>query len=290
MKNKLHLTRVKVNVAKDIKNRQDYIGGSDIASILGLNPYQSAYTLWAIKTGLIEPQDISDKEAVWWGTNTELLIGKRFAMKTDKRIKRSSYAYGVKEYPFLRGHVDFLIVGENAGLECKSVGWNGLNYAEGEIPPAHYAQMQFYILLTGRKNWYLATHRNNGEFFVNSVARNDEFIEQIIADAVEFWNHVQSGEPVSVDDSKNTAETLGMIYPNETVGETVDLSKLEGELVALQELGNQKKSLDSLAEKYKNEVKAVMKDAERGETDTFIVTWKTNAKGSRVFRVVEKDV
>ena len=38
--------------------RKGSIGGSDAAAIVGLNPYKSAYALWAEKSGKIEPEDI----------------------------------------------------------------------------------------------------------------------------------------------------------------------------------------------------------------------------------------
>ena len=51
--------------------RRKSIGGSDAASILGLNQYNSAYSLWCEKTGKITPEDISSKEAVRLGNDLE---------------------------------------------------------------------------------------------------------------------------------------------------------------------------------------------------------------------------
>ena len=110
-------------------DRDKFIGGSDIGAILGLNPWKSAYTLWAEKTGRIEVEDISDKEAVWWGTNMEELVAKRFCMKTGKKVKKTTYEFSCKEYPFLVAHVDRLGVGEKFVLECKTTSArNRMNY------------------------------------------------------------------------------------------------------------------------------------------------------------------
>lgn len=43
------------------------LGGSDIGTALGFNSFKSPYQLWAEKTGLIEPEDISDKVAIQIG-------------------------------------------------------------------------------------------------------------------------------------------------------------------------------------------------------------------------------
>lgn len=286
---KLHPTKERVkNMRKDIENRRDYIGGSDIGTVLGLNPYKSKFTLWNEKVGNVEPEDISDKDPVWFGTMTEAINGKRFAMKTGKKIQRSNYAYGVKEYPFIRTHVDFLVKGESAGLECKFTGLNRFNYDDGEIPPSHYAQVQLYMACTGRKTWYVATIEGN-RYHINSVERNEEFIEQMFIELKDFWNHVVSGTPVEIDGSESTSKTIASMFPegDEEV-ETVDLEEYDGTLVALQELNSQQKNLKELSDKYKNEIKAFMGTAEKGASSQFEVSWKTDKRGTRTFRFKEK--
>lgn len=286
---KYHLTKTKVaNVREDIENRKGYIGGSDIGTIMGVNQWKSPYTLWAEKTGLIEAEDISDKDAVWFGVMEEDIIAKRFTMKTELKVKKSNYAYGCKEYPYLRGHVDRIAAKGKWGLEIKTTSsWNKTKYDEGEIPEAHYWQCMFYMFLTGWDTWYLATKRDN-RFYITKISRDDEAIERMLDACEDFWNHVQSGEPVEIDGSDSTQETLEQMYPEEHQGETVNLDSQEDTLLALLELGTQEKNLKELKTKYQNEIKAVLGEAEKGETGQFTVSWKANAKGTRVFRLVEK--
>lgn len=288
---KYHLTKTKVaNVREDIENRSGYIGGSDIGTIMGVNQWKSPYTLWAEKTGLIEVEDISDKDAVWFGVMEEDIIAKRFTMKTELKVKKSNYAYGCKEYPYLRGHVDRIASKGKWGLEIKTTSsWNKTKYDEGEIPESHYWQCMFYMFLTGWDTWYLATKRDN-RFYITKINRDDEAIERMLDACEDFWNHVQSGEPVEIDGSDSTQETLEQMYPEEHQGETVNLDSQEDTLLALLELGTQEKNLKELKTKYQNEIKAVLGEAEKGETGQFIVSWKANAKGTRVFRLVEKSL
>ena len=288
---KYHLTKTKVeNVREDIENRTGYIGGSDIGTIMGVNQWKSPYTLWAEKTGLITPEDISDKDAVWFGVMEEDIIAKRFSMKTELKVKKSNFAYGCMEYPYLKGHVDRIASKGKWGLEIKTTSsWNKTKYDEGEIPEAHYWQCMFYMFVTGWDTWYLATKRDN-RFYITKISRDEEAIERMLAACADFWNHVQTGEPVEIDGSDSTQETLAMMYPNENQGEVVDLEKSEDTLLALQELGTQEKNIKELKTKYQNEIKAVLGEAERGETPQFTVSWKANAKGTRVFRLVEKPV
>ena len=78
-------------------DRDKYIGGSDAGTILGLNPWKSPYTLWCEKTGLLTPEDISDKEAVWWGNYDEEGVARRFTEKTNLEVQRSNKSYYLEE-------------------------------------------------------------------------------------------------------------------------------------------------------------------------------------------------
>ena len=50
------ITKIKTENREEWKAlRHQYIGGSDAASVVGLNPYKSAFSLWAEKTGKIAP-------------------------------------------------------------------------------------------------------------------------------------------------------------------------------------------------------------------------------------------
>ena len=63
-----------------LKARDQHIGGSEAASVLGLNPYQSNTDLWRIKTGQREAEDISDKPYVRYGHDAEPLLRELFKL------------------------------------------------------------------------------------------------------------------------------------------------------------------------------------------------------------------
>ena len=265
-------------------DRTEFIGGSDIGTILGLNPWKSAYTLWAEKSGRIEAEDISDKEAVWWGTNMEELVAKRFCMKTGKKVKKTTYEFSCKEYPFLVAHVDRLGVGEKFVLECKTTSArNRTNYSEGEIPPYHYAQVQFYLMLTGYKVGYLATKRDS-DFYVTKIDRNDEFIEEIKESAISFWQMVQDGTEPDIDDSESTADTINQMYP-ESIQAVMDLSDYRQTVESRIQVAYQIRSLESIKRQCDSVLKSVMQDCESAVCDEHKISWKVNAKGTRVFTI-----
>ena len=53
--------------------------------------------------------------------------------------------------------VDRLIVGENAGLECKTASaYNADKWKDNVIPEHYLIQCYHYMAVTGKKEWYIA--------------------------------------------------------------------------------------------------------------------------------------
>ena len=78
--------------------RRKYIGGSDAASVIGMNPYKSAYSLWAEKTGKIP--EFEGNLATDVGTYMEDFIAKRFEQETGKKVRRENRSFLNDKYPW----------------------------------------------------------------------------------------------------------------------------------------------------------------------------------------------
>lgn len=68
--------------------RQQGIGSSDAAMAIGLSPYKSPLSLWLEKTHRKAPDDLSEKEAVIWGTVLEPVLASVYAERTGKKVRR----------------------------------------------------------------------------------------------------------------------------------------------------------------------------------------------------------
>lgn len=259
-------------------DREHFIGGSDVGTIMGMNQWKSAYTLWAEKTGLIEVPDLSDKEAVWWGNYDEEGVARRFSEKTGKKVRRSMMSYGIAEIPYLRGHIDRILIGEKAGLECKTTSaWNRTDYDSGNIPPAHYAQCQFYMLVTGFDHWYYAVKRDNRQFYVQCVDRDDEFIRNMIDACAEFWNDVQTGTAPAVDGSESTTETLSRLHGADQAKDDQYTIRLGEDAVGDLNEATKIKKLESELKKeravYENQIRKLIGDYQHATAGDYRVSW-----------------
>ena len=66
--------------AEWLKNRKRGIGGSDIAAVIGQNPFMSNVDLWDIKTGKKQQPDLSDNPRVSYGVEAEKYLRELFAL------------------------------------------------------------------------------------------------------------------------------------------------------------------------------------------------------------------
>ena len=127
-----------LNLSKEdwLRYRKCGITGTDAGAILGLNPYRSAFQVYCDKNS--ETIENIDNEAMRQGRDLEEYVARRFTEATGKKVRRANMIYGNSKYPFMFANVDRFVVGENAGLECKTASaYNSDKWENDEIPP-HY--------------------------------------------------------------------------------------------------------------------------------------------------------
>lgn len=271
--------------------RADTIGGSDAAAILGLNPYKSAYALWAEKTGKVVPEDISGKEAVRLGTDLEEYVAKRFSEATGKKVRRENYTIFRDDMPYAHANYDRLVVGERAGLECKTTNALHLSkFKNGEYPTNYYVQACHYLLISGLDRWYIAVLVLGIEFKVFCVERDEAELEALRAAEADFWEMVQTDTPPDVDGSVSTIDALNAEFPVSEPQTTTDLTGCAADLFLLEECGRQIKALEEKKAAAQARIMESMGSAERGEYGDFSVLWKTQRRSTFDRKLFEKEL
>lgn len=141
-----------------LEERKKGIGGSDAATILGLNPYKTNIDLWEEKTRRKEAEDISGKEYVKYGTQAENLLRELFKLDFPQYEVKHEENTIIKhsEYPFLFASLDGQLINKETGelgiLEIKTT--NILQSMQKEkwkdkIPNNYYCQVLHYLNVTG---------------------------------------------------------------------------------------------------------------------------------------------
>lgn len=149
-----------------LEGRKSFIGGSDVACIMGYNPWKNNVKLWREKKGIELPDDLSDNEAVKYGQVAEEYIRALFAL--DHPELKVEYlpdnSYHNDEYPFAACSLDGWFTdeeGKKGILEIKTsniVSVSQSNKWKNKIPDNYYCQVLYYLGITG---WDYAILRAN---------------------------------------------------------------------------------------------------------------------------------
>lgn len=261
-----------------LEYRRKGIGGSDAAAIVGLNRWRSAFDVYADKLGLKPEQP--DNEAMRQGRDLEDYVAQRFMEATSKKVRRRNAMLQHPEYPFMTANIDRWVVGENAGLECKTTSvLNRAKFSQGEFPPNYYVQCVHYMAVTGAERWYLAVLVLNKAFHVFTIERDEAEVQALIAAEKDFWeNHVLKQIPPTPDGSESTSELLKQMFPEAREREEVALYGHEEKIQQYLELDARVKELTQERDAIKQELQLALADAEIGRAQGYVVEWKNQVR------------
>ena len=269
---------------KDVKeNRHLYIGGSDIAKVMGLSRWGTPLSLWAEKTGKIPPKDLSNIEAVELGNDLEDFVANKFSQKTGKAVRRSPKVYQHPQYPYMVAHIDRLITGSDELLECKTCSFFKKDEWEGEeIPQEYILQVMWYLGITGRRIGHIAVLIGGQSFKYKQIEFDSELFDKMVDAAKDFWQHVQDDTPVDIvatDDetlkdlySNHSEIMIDLIPTDEQTKQACDV--FEERVAYLQEIKMHIKQLQDEQKEIETSVKDIIKDNLGIKTPKYIITWK----------------
>ena len=273
--------------------RRNFIGGSDAGAVVGLNPYKSAYTLWAEKTGKIPEFDGNLTTEV--GSYLEDFVAKLFEKETGKKVRRKNRMLVNDEYPFASANVDRTVVGENAILECKTT--NSFpamrKFKNGEYPESWYCQMTHYLAVGGYEKAYLAVLIGCREFKVFELDRDEGEIKALMSAEEEFWNNnvLKDIAPIA-DGASSTSETISTIYP-ESTDNSVSLMAYEADLKSYMTYTSLIKDVEKQRDEVANRIKAFMGESGKGESNGYKVSWTSSERktfDTKKFASAHKDI
>lgn len=251
-----------------LQERRKGLGGSDVAVLFGVHPWESPYSLWLDKTGKAPLEEGESDVRLEVGKELEPLI-RRLYMRTTGRIVHAPGNQTIpdQECPCMRGTPDGQIEaykgapgpgpgifeGKTAMVFVKGA-WD-----MGKTPLYYEIQVQCYMAIMGY-TWASTACLVLGSkdpLIIRDVARNDHFIAALRQKAGQWWEkHVLGGEAPPVDGTEATTRALKALYPEDT-GQVVALSKQGVE--AWEELGECKDSIKAL-EKRKSKNQNILRD------------------------------
>ena len=139
-----------------LEHRNKYIGGSDAACVLGLNPWRSNVELWEIKTGRREQEDISEKPFVKYGHDAEPYLRELFALDfPEYEVEYVENNMWLNDaFPWAHASIDGWLIEKDTGrrgvLEIKTtniVRAGQRDEWKDRIPTTYFCQCLHYMMV-----------------------------------------------------------------------------------------------------------------------------------------------
>jgi putative phage-type endonuclease len=280
-----------------LAERAKGIGASEVGTILGLNPYESAFELYLRKTGQLPAKD--ESLAMWLGHEMEPIIARRYEMETGRMLADPG-DFAVlphPDYPWLRSTLDRVTEfedGEVGPVELKSIGIDrDGDWLDGRAPLRYQPQPQIQMACMGATQAELVAIVGNRDFVIVRLERNDEFLDAIIPMLYEFWLGVQTNRPPDVDGSESCTRALKALHPLDN-GETIALPNEFADIIEYwQDLKATRKAAQTQIDLIENQIRAALGDNTFGTVDGLTVSNKTQTRKSytvadATFRVLRK--
>lgn len=264
--------------------RKKSLGGSDIASVLGLSKFRGKLALYWEK---VSDELQEDKEIFEWGRRLEPVVVQKFAdSHPDWKVESYPYiVYGDNEWE--SANLDSIITlddGTLAILEIKTTDVsNSSDWQDDKVPEYYITQIQWYMGITGIHKGFFGCLIGGNKYVEKEIDFNPRLFELMQEAAKSYWNnHIITGIPPHVD-SSNDAEVVKSMYPADRVTDTVvpigDIEYILGELEEVNKVVSEYTERKAILE---GRIKEHLGFNARGESSRFSVGWIVSKAPVRV--------
>lgn len=258
----------------DIGLRKTGIGGSDVASILGVSKWGTPLGVYFAKRGESTPPT-EENESMRWGTLLEPVIRQRYSDVTGREVRLPTEMLRHPKHDFMIANIDGC-TDDGRLLEVKTARSAAEWGEEGtdEIPLAYNCQVQHYMIVTGLIVADVAVLIGGSDFRIYEVPADPELQDMLIDREAAFWELVKNGtppEPISYVDAIKRFKT----------SIAASIQATEAIIDAVRDLRHTREEIDRL--KADEEAIKTRLMVEMGENDTLIApdgsvlcTWKSS--------------
>lgn len=294
---------------EELKARSAFVGASDAAAILGLNPNRNIADVYFAKRRLIELKETTS-EAAEFGSDAEPYLIDWLAQELGQPVERGHVA--THKNGILRAQLDGWLPVDGQTAEAKTAGmldptWkpheNGWGAAgTDEIPLQYIAQVQVGLMNTGAGVCQVPALlrvfgagaarvvREDGSLLLVAgaelrryvVEEHPELQKEILARVEHFWyEHVIPGIPPAEVPS---IETLKVVKREPGKSVEVDADLIE----RYQDITNQEAMVKAAKEEAKAKLLHAMGDADSAYSPFAEASYTANVRGVRTLRVKER--
>ena len=216
------------------------ITASEISTVVGLNPWQTRYSLWQQKRKAAEGifEDF-DNETMYWGRKLERPIGEAVAERLGLPLTEPNRLYAHSDLPLLA--TPDRLVDQCIPIELKTTSDRYRDQWEDGLADHAQCQLMAQMMVLDAPYGYAACLVGGQRLYIHKLERDPILEGQIAAAATEFWGLVQSNTPPAVEGGD--IEAVKLAHPD-IVEEVLEVGS--NELALLTELARLKEHIATL--------------------------------------------
>ena len=211
------------------------VAGSLVGSLMGHNPWRSAYTAYYEYLGEL-PRDTAPSMAMKLGTVFEQPIQDLWVKENqDWLTAHNTGTWASVKNPQFKANPDAIIQWVDGSLGILEIKFsrNPMN----ELPPHYRDQVMWYMHVLGLPKAILVAVAN-GELVEHEIDYDPEYAATLEAKALEFLECVERLTPPDWDGSNSTYETVRYLSENIFDGD-IELGELYPQLIRAKELSEE---------------------------------------------------
>lgn len=267
------ISTLKMEQAEWLRYRKKGIGGSDAGAVCGLNPYRSAMDVYLDKISA-DTEEI-DNEAMRQGREFEDYIARRFMEATGKKVRRANAMFYDETHPWMLADVDRMVVGEHAGLECKTASpFLAKHWENGKIPLHYQIQCAHYMQVCHADAWYIAVLIYGREFKFYRMEREEAMLSDLVKIEEDFWNNYVLKKELPPPDGSDTADAAISAYFRNAKPDSIPLVGFDEKLNRRQVLLEEMEQLETEKKQIEQELKVYLGETSSAENEHYRVSWK----------------
>ena len=267
------------------------IGGSDVGSICGVNPWSSALQVYFNKTGQFQEErepDEASKERMHWGHVLEPVVASEFEARNEGlHCVELNCSLRSVFHDFLLANVDRFVLDEKGNvvgiLECKTAGAQmAPEWENGDIPLSYYYQVQHYMYVTGIKRGWICCLAGGNKFYQYDIFFDEDlYTNQILPILDDFWNnHVLKLQEPDVQSADN--DLFNNLFPVEKLEEEPVTFEQDFEAIGKEylEIKQRQKEDKKRLEELQAQIKQHLSTHIKGYSPSYEFVWSPRSRTS----------
>ncbi len=261
------------------------LGGSEIAAVLGLSPWESYWSLWHRKQNLLPP--VRENLYMRMGSLFEPVIYDHYERELlpPDHTMTTGWTYRHIDRPWMIANPDGLIWNPDGdlvdGIEIKCAARDHQWGPEGTdaIPIYYKTQICWYCIVLGLDGMNLRVVFGVGDWRTYRYEPTAEDIDTLITAGADFMAALAARQPPNLDSHLMTYEAVRTLHP-EIDGSTIQISAdlADRWWTAQAEFATAERQLQHV----RNELADTMGDAWRAQCGDQTLAWRQRPRGNGV--------